>query len=128
MNTIRIWTAALAGTLVLGASNAHANEELDTMRQFLDVVGSYVEYNHRWIELVESEEGVAQMSAEGIAELHEQRGRPLDAIPALRELAQRYPEGSTARRLVHWKMKDIYKDAGKRDEALEELENFTTGG
>lgn len=128
MTKPRTLLAGVVCVLFLGAGNSHAAdefEELETMQRFISLVSDYVEFNHRWLELIDSRDGVAQMSAEGISEIHEERGRPLEAIPALRELARQYPKGSTARRAIHWKIKDIYKDAGQFDKALEEIEAFS---
>ena len=56
--------------------------------------------------------------------IHEQKGNKLNAIPALRTILSEYEMSQGVRTAIHFKIKDIYKEAGEHDKALKELKTI----
>ena len=55
MKTTQTCIAALVGALLLGAGTARAENEmaeLENMQSFIELLRSYVEFNHMWLELI----------------------------------------------------------------------------
>ena len=61
---------------------------------------------------------------EGIVEIYEQQGRRRDAIPHLRDVLERHSGNPTVRTITRFKLRDLYKETGQPDLALEELDTI----
>jgi len=121
-----ILVAVLVGGTVCEAGKAKEKDEIKaeiaTMREFIGLMNEFIETSEQWMELLKDKDSVAFFLAEGFSDIHEADGSPLKSIPRLEELASDYPSGSPAWLAIRFKIRDVYKEAGKHDKALEQLE------
>ena len=75
--------------------------------------------------LLESEDAIAFMVAEGIAEIHEEQGDPLGACSELEGLLGNPNISARGKLAIRFKLRDIYKDAGQHKEALGQLKHIS---
>ena len=60
--------------------------------------------------------------AEGIVEIHEERGEKAKAIPILKTILDKYPDDQAVRNIIRFKLRDLYRETGQADLALAELD------
>lgn len=103
------------------SSPALANEP---NAQFLQTVQDYLTISEKYVALANTQEAALYFAIEGIVEIHEERGELAKAVPHLTRILDQYPANQTVRNLVHLKLRDVYKQTGRTDLALHELENL----
>ena len=113
---------ALWGVPNLPPAAAQAQQpDITTMQNFLNLMDRYLDISGKWMNMLADKETTIYLAVEGIAEIYEQKGNKLDAIPALREIMKKYPQNRVVRTAIQFKIRDILKDNGKYDEALRVL-------
>lgn len=126
-----VMIAAVASVLTVPAVTAEPNAEemaqVAMMKSFLGVMKEYTELAGNWMKLLEDQDAVAFLVAEGIAEIYEQKGDKRKALPELRKLLETPGLGEPGKRAIRFKIRDIYKEAGMHDEALTELKAILQG-
>jgi len=101
---------------------AWADEDMQQMDQFLALMKSYLGVSDQWVEMNSQRETVIFLAIEGIVEIYEQRGERAKAIPHLRKILDKNRDNQTVRNAVHFKLRDLYKETGRTQEALDELD------
>ena len=97
---------------------AHAADEADFLRNIKD----YLAVSEKYVTLANSRETAIFFAVEGIVEIHEARGERANAVPFLQKILEKYPDNQTVRNIIHFKLRDVYKETGRSDLALGELE------
>lgn len=90
--------------------------------QFLQMIGEYLGVSQQFVDLAGTKEAAVYFAVEGIIEIYEQRGEQALAVPKLIEILDKYPDNQAVRNIVHFKLRDLYKDSGRSDKALLQLE------
>ena len=94
--------------------------ELGVANQFIDLIGNYLDVSEHWMKLIEDEDLVIFLVAEGIAEVYKEKGEANDAIPELEEMAQRFADRPRVATAIHFKLRDLYKESGDWEKALKQ--------
>ena len=81
----------------------------------------YLSFANKWVKTVSSEEAAIFIVIEQIEELYENKGERLQTVPELRKILAKHVNNPTVRKLVHFKLAEIYKDTGQASKALQEL-------
>ncbi len=110
---------ALIGTAAPAAAQERSQEE-----RFIDLMQAYLGVSDKWLELAGTQEAAVFFAIEGIVEIYEQQGRRRDAIPHLRDVLERHSGNPTVRTITRFKLRDLYKETGQPDLALEELDTI----
>ena len=125
---IRILTASAILTLGLCTVLSHpskaalpAGADLSTINQFIELMGGYLDISEQWMKLVEDDDFVIYLVAEGITEVYEAKGDPAGAVPELEKLADQFKGRPRVATAIRFKLRDLYKDSGQLDKALDEL-------
>lgn len=111
--------AGLLSFIGLFSLGAVADEEED---DFLDSVQAYLAVSEKFVDLANRREAAVFFAVEGIAEIHEERGELAKAAPHLIRILEQHPDNQTVRNIVHFKLRDIYRETGRSDLALQQLE------
>ncbi|MEM1430263.1 MAG: hypothetical protein AAGG09_12475 [Pseudomonadota bacterium] len=88
---------------------------------FIDEFLGYLEISEQFLALASRTEAAVFFAMEGIVEIHEARGEQAQAIPELQSILEMYPENQAVRNLVRFKLRDLYRETGQTDAALNEL-------
>lgn len=115
MRIITIVCLMLLGGSV--AAPAHAQDSTSFLRGIQD----YLAVSEKYVSLVKSKEAAVFMAVEGIVQLHEESGDQAKAVPMLKDVLKKYPDHQAIRNIVHFKLRDIYNETGRRELALEAL-------
>ena len=111
------WIAPLLLALVLAAP-AKADDEED----FLLLMNQYLALGNAVVDTAERPEGAIFLAIEGIFEVYEQRRDAPSAIKHFERLLEEHGDNQTVRNLIRFKLRDIYKETGQSDKALEQLD------
>ena len=95
--------------------------DLTTINQFIDVMDGYLDVTDKWMKLVEDEDSVIYLVAEGISEVYEEKGDAVGAIPELEKMVEKYKSRPRVTTAIRFKLRDLYKESGQYDKALKEL-------
>ena len=105
-----------AATLFAPLTMAQDEERfVSLMTQYLSLAGSLVE-------TAERPEAAVFMAIEGIFEVYEQRRDAPNAVKHFERLLAKHGDNRTVRNLIRFKLRDIYKETGQQDKALEQLD------
>ncbi len=105
-------------TSLLATPRAMAQEEerfVALMTQYLLLAGTVVD-------IAERPESAIFLAIEGIFEVYEQRRDAPSAIKHFERLLRDHGDKRTVRNLIRFKLRDIYKETGQQDKALEQLD------
>ena len=116
MKTIAV--ATLMALTCVVALPAHGADEATFLRNIQD----YLAVSEKYVTLANSRETAIFFAVEGIVEIHEARGERANAVPFLQKILEKYPDNQTVRNIIHFKLRDVYKETGRSDLALVELE------
>ena len=112
------WLAALGLATLLAAVPAGAGEE----EQFLALMNSYLTLGNTVVDTAERPEAAVFLAIEGIFEVYEKRRDAPGAVKHFERLLEEHGENLTVRNLIRLKLRDIYKETGQTDKALEQLD------
>lgn len=119
---IRVTKGLLASTAVtavlLAAPAASANEQED----FLNLMNQYLALSNAVVDTAARPEAAVFMAIEGIFEVYEQRRDAPSAIQHFERMLKDYGDNQTVRNLIRLKLRDIYKETGQTDKALQQLD------
>ncbi len=122
----------LAGTVILAvilgaslfptASVGQPGRGQDEARHFIDLMGNYLGLSDRWVTMAGQPSTAAYLAIEGIIEVYENRGEKAKAIPHLLAIVDRSSGNRALRNVARFKLRDLYNETGRSDEALKQLE------
>lgn len=119
---IRMTTGLLASTAVtaalLLAPTANANEQED----FLQLMNQYLALSNAVVDTAARPEAAVYIAIEGIFEVYEQRRDAPSAVQHFERMLEQYGDNQTVRNLIRLKLRDIYKETGQTDKALQQLD------
>lgn len=137
MSKSKLGTGFLAAIIVFamcGSFSLRAGEdvekqqgEIKMMTQFVDMIGAYLDVQRKWKTALDDKDMTLVIAMEALVELHESKGDKLKAIPDLQKMLAKYKDNDTIRKAILFKMKDVYKDSGDPDKALDVLKKQIIG-
>ncbi len=111
-------TVALLASLWLTPANAQdANAA-----QFVTLMNDYLSLADKVVDTAERREAAIFLAIEGIFEVYEQRRDAPSAVRHLSRILESYENDRVVRNLVRFKLRDIYKETGDAEKALEQLD------
>lgn len=113
-----------ANQLLASAPYNPSDPNMDQVEQFVEMMQKYVTLADDWVATVRETEGAAFFALESIVEIYKMQGDKLGAIPALRKYADDSRQHELVRRIAMFKVMEIYKESGKLEEALRELDKI----
>lgn len=118
----RVTKGLLASTAVtaalLMAPAASANEQED----FLQLMNQYLALSNAVVDTAARPEAAVYIAIEGIFEVYEQRRDAPSAVQHFERMLNEYGDNQTVRNLIRLKLRDIYKETGQTDKALQQLD------
>ena len=106
--TLSLWSSALL---------AQANEQA----QSINLMNQYLSLSEQVVDIASRPESTIFMAVEGIFEVYEQRKDAPGAIEHLERILAD-SNNQTVRNIVRLKLRDIYKETGQIDKALDQLD------
>lgn len=113
-----------AGTVSAQEINPEQQEQLEMMQEFISLLQNYLNVADKYTTMLKNQDIAIYMVAESMTELYEKKGDKELAIPKLEKLLEKYKSRPVVRRAILFKIKDIYKDKGKTNEALATLDKI----
>jgi tetratricopeptide (TPR) repeat protein len=110
--------APAAALLLLLAPHASAGEE----EEFLELMNQYLSLGNMVVDTAERPEGSIFLAIEGIFEIYEDRRDAPGAIKHFENLLREHGNNLAVRNLIRFKLRDIYKETGQVEKALEQLD------
>jgi len=109
--------------IILGllTTNAVAVDE-DNPEQFIGLMSRYLDLANQVVDTANRPEATVFLAIEGIFEIYEQRRDVSGAERHLKQLIDSYGNDRTLRNLVRLKLRDVYKESGQSEKALEQLD------
>ena len=108
----------ILGILTIGApATAEDNPE-----QFIGLMSQYLGLANQVVDTASRPEATVFLAIEGIFEIYEQRRDVNGAIGHLEDIIAKYGNDPTVRNLARLKLRDVYKESGQSDKALEQLD------
>lgn len=89
---------------------------------FVDLMNQYLALGNAVVDTAERPEAAIFLAIEGIFEVYEQRRDAPNAIQHFERMLREHGENQTVRNLIRFKLRDIYKETGQSDKALEQLD------
>ena len=121
-STISRLVALLWAVLLSMAAPLSSADDADVQIEFIEIMTGYLDVTERIVALASTQEASVYFAVEGIVEIYEDRGELARAIPHLRKVLEQYPDNRAVRNIVRFKLRDVYKETGQADLALQELE------
>ncbi|MDJ0628544.1 MAG: hypothetical protein QNJ44_09825 [Rhodobacter sp.] len=109
--TMMVATTAFAAPAM--AEEPEANE----IELFLD----YMEIAEQFLSFANRTDAAVFFAVEGVVEIHEERGELAAAIPVLKSFLDQYPDNQAVRNVIHFKLRDLFRDTGQAEQALAQL-------
>jgi predicted negative regulator of RcsB-dependent stress response len=106
---------ALTGT----ASGVSAQENPE---KFIGLMSQYLGLANQVVDTASRPEATVFIAIEGIFEIYEKRRDVEGAIHHLEDILAKYGSDPTVRNLARLKLRDVYKESGQADKALEQLD------
>lgn len=94
----------------------------DNPEQFIGLMSQYLNLAGQVVDTASRPEATAFLAIEGIFEIYEQRRDVKGAIDHMEEIIAKYGNDRTVRNLARLKLRDIYKESGQSDKALDQLD------
>ena len=116
--------AIVAGSLVTADDALGSGDDIAAMEQFLSITGRYLEISDQFVEMLSSRERAVFLAVEGITEIYEDRGEKAAAIQHLEGLLEKYGDKQTVRNSIRFKLRDLYRETGQAQKALDELDQI----
>ena len=120
MKTVKLLMASTVICLGLSGAPAQA-QDVNEQAQFIGLMSQYLELSNQIVALTGTPEGAIFMAVEGIFEVYEERRDAPSAIKHLERILDD-TRNQTVRNIVRLKLRDIYKETGQSDKALEQLD------
>ncbi len=112
---------ALSLSLALGAGAATAADEQEAQK-FVTLMSNYLSLADQVVSIANRQDAAIFLALEGIFEVYEQRKDAPGAVAHLNRILDTHAQDRVVRNLVRFKLRDIYKETGQTDKALEQLE------
>ena len=115
-----------AGSIFIASASATdkkphpSSEELVKISSFLDLMGKYIEGTGKIYAIADNETRAASFAVMEIKTVYEDSGNPQGAIKELEALLQSTKD-KTVRNVIRFQLLDLYKNHGKKDEAIANL-------
>ncbi len=114
MKRFVIATAMVLTTAIAAPAFAESEE-------FIDQIQGYLEISEKYLTLANRKDAAIFFAVEGIVEIHEDRGEKAMAAPVLKKILDSYPNNQTVRNIIHFKLRDVYREIGNAEMAMAEL-------
>lgn len=105
---------------ILAISNPAAAAE--NPEKFVSLMSQYLGLANQVVDTASRPQATAFLAIEGIFEIYEKRRDVNGAIAHLEDIIDKYGTDPTIRNLVRLKLRDVYKESGQSDKALEQLD------
>lgn len=109
--------AMVAATAAFSAPAMADDEEFNDIELFL----GYMEIAEQFLSFANRTDAAVFFAVEGVVEIHEDRGELAAAIPVLQGFLEQYPDNQAVRNVIHFKLRDLYRDTGQAEAALGQL-------
>ncbi len=115
---------ALTLSFCVGAGPAAAADQPDAqkMDHFVTLMSKYLSLADQVVSVANRQDAAIFLAIEGIFEVYEQRKDAPGAVRHLNRILETHAQDRTVRNLVRFKLRDIYKETGQMDKALEQLD------
>ncbi|MEM7707845.1 MAG: hypothetical protein AAF358_19995 [Pseudomonadota bacterium] len=90
--------------------------------QFVTLMNDYLSLADKVVDTAERREAAVFLAIEGIFEVYEQRRDAPSAVQHLNRILDSYENDRVVRNLVRFKLRDIFKETGDAEKALEQLD------
>ena len=107
----------------LGVGAASATDE-EEAQKFVALMSNYLSLADQVVSIANRQDAAIFLALEGIFEIYEHRRDSPGAIPHLNRILETHAKDRVVRNLVRFKLRDIYKETGQMDKALEQLEKI----
>ncbi len=111
----------ILSTTLLMLSLTTASAE-DNPGQFVSLMSQYLDLANQVVDVAEHDEAAIFLAIEGIFEIYEKRRDAPGAVKHLQGILDNHGSNRVVRNLVRFKLRDIYKETGEMDKALEQLD------
>ena len=111
-------SSVIAAAILVAPGASAAGEQ----EAFVDLMNQYLALGNAVVDTAERPEAAIFLAIEGIFEVYEQRRDAPNAIQHFERLLREHGENQTVRNLIRFKLRDIYKETGQSDKALEQLD------
>lgn len=118
MNKLFIKFSLVFTCFFMASTSVYAQEEVE----FIEVLNGYMDVSEKFIGMASEQESAVFFAIEGIVEIYEEQGKPDKAAKHLQSILKKYPDNKTIRNIVRFKLRDVYKEKGETDLALQQLE------
>ena len=115
------WTC-LVPLIAVVVLYAPVSQAADEQQRFVTLMNNYLDLVNSVVDSAERPEAAVFMAIEGIFEVYEQRRDAPSAVRHLEGLLAEHGDNRTVRNLIRFKLRDIYKETGQQDKALEQLD------
>ncbi|GEM_PF-1915987 len=112
---------AMSSTSAFAESQSREEEEFGKTQSFMGLMDNYLSVAKRWVKMVSGRETTIYLAIERIAEIYEEKGEQVKAIPELRKILSKYEDSPTVKNVIRFKIAEIYTESGQAAKALEEL-------
>ena len=117
-----VLAAALGSGFFSAASGQQGRGEEDQARELIELMGNYLGFSNHWVETASKPDAAIYLAIEGIIEVYEERREKAKAIPHLERIVQQNADNRTVRNIARFKLRDLYRETGRSDQAIEQLE------
>jgi len=118
---VAVLVALFASGLFSSASGQPSPEE-EQAREFIDLMANYLGLSNHWVETASKPETAVFLAIEGIIEVYEERREKAKAIPHIERIVEKNADNRSVRNIARFKLRDLYKETGRSDKAIEQLE------
>lgn len=113
-------TALVLMLAITPAAVAQPNPEEG--ERFVRLMSQYLQLADQVVQIASHREAAVFLALEGVFEVYEQRRDAPGAVRHLERMLKDYGSDPTVRNLIRFKLRDIYKETGQADKALEQLD------
>ncbi len=110
--------------LLMASGMTSASAQDDQTLKFVALMNDYLTLANKMVDAAEKPQAAIFMAIEGIYEVYEQRRDAPGAVRHLSEILDNHPNDRVVRNLVRFKLRDIYKETGEADKALEQMDKI----
>ena len=112
-------TAVIAAMMAFG-TNSYAAD--DDPAKYVGLMSQYLTLTEQVSDVTSRPASTLFLAVEGIFEIYEQRRDAPAAVEHLEQILADHGNNRTLRNIVRLKLRDIYKETGQSDKALEQLD------
>lgn len=115
--SLTLLLAVLTGAAAIPSALAQENPQ-----EMVALMNDYLNLADKVVDTAQQREKAIFLAVEGIFEVYEQRRDAPGAVRHLTRILDQHSDDRVVRNLVRFKLRDIYKETGDMDKALEQLD------